>query len=165
MPKKVYIETSIPSFYYEIRPEPVMVARREWTQMWWETQRSHYELVTGIPVLEELEQGNYPTKKLTLELLADLPVLPLEDAIDDIVKEYISRYVMPKHPLGDALHLALASYHRCQFLLTWNCTHLANANKFEHIRHVNHLLGLSVPIITTPVELLNNEEIVKDDER
>lgn len=85
MPKKVYIETSIPSFYYEIRPEPVMVARREWTQMWWETQRSHYELVTGIPVLEELEQGNYPTKKLTLELLADLPVLPLEDAIDDIV--------------------------------------------------------------------------------
>jgi len=91
-------------------------------------------------------------------------VLPLEDAIDDIVKEYISRYVMPKHPLGDALHLALASYHRCQFLLTWNCTHLANANKFEHIRHVNHLLGLSVPIITTPVELLNNEEVVKDDE-
>jgi hypothetical protein len=64
---------------------------------------------------------------------------------------------MPRNPLGDALHLALASYHRCHFLLTWNCTHLANANKFEHIRHINNLLGLSVPILTTPVELLNGE--------
>lgn len=60
---------------------------------------------------------------------------------------------MPKDPKGDALHLALASYHRCQFLLTWNCAHLANANKQEHIRHVNALLGLHVPVLTTPLEL------------
>lgn len=64
---------------------------------------------------------------------------------------------MPSDPVGDAIHLALASYHSCHFLLTWNCVHLANANKFEHIRHINTVLGLYVPILTTPVELLNWE--------
>lgn len=67
---------------------------------------------------------------------------------------------MPKEPKGDALHLALASYHHCHFLLTWNCAHLANPNKFEHIRHINSILGLFVPSLITPYELLGlGEEI------
>lgn len=89
-----------------------------------------------------------------MELLAELPLLPTEDEVDRIVETYIRHQVMPRDPSGDALHLALASYHRCHFLLTWNCVHLANANKVEHIRHVNTLLGLFVPTLTTPAELL-----------
>jgi hypothetical protein len=65
---------------------------------------------------------------------------------------------MPADPLGDALHLALASYHRCDFLVTWNCRHLANANKFDHIRRLNALLGLFVPALVTPLELLGDED-------
>jgi hypothetical protein len=61
---------------------------------------------------------------------------------------------MPDDPRGDALHLALASYNRCDFLLTWNCRHLANANKFEHIHRVNLQLGLFNPILTTPFDML-----------
>src|SRR5207244_12975766 len=57
-----------------------------------------------------------------------------------------------RSPAGDALHLALASYHKCDFLVTWNCRHLANANKFGHIRRVNALLGLFVPALVTPLE-------------
>jgi hypothetical protein len=56
------------------------------------------------------------------------------------------------------LHLALASYHKCDFLLTWNCRHLANANKFGHIRRVNTMLGLFVPLLVTPLELLGGKE-------
>jgi len=89
-----------------------------------------------------------------MRLVADLPLLPVVPEIDRIVEEYVRRQVMPADPRGDALHLALASYHRCHFLLTWNCRHLANANKFEHIRHVNNELGLFSPILTTPVELI-----------
>jgi hypothetical protein len=59
-----------------------------------------------------------------------------------------------RDPMGDALHLALASYHNCEFLVTWNCQHLANANKYGHIRRVNNLLGLYVPVLATPLELL-----------
>jgi len=71
----------------------------------------------------------------------------------DIVEAYIARHVMPADPAGDALHLALASFHRRDFLVTWNCKHLANANKFGHIRRVNTLLGLYVPSLVTPLEL------------
>ena len=65
---------------------------------------------------------------------------------------------MPQDVLGDALHLAVASYHKCDFLVTWNSRHLANANKFGHIRRVNTLLGLYVPLLVTPLELVGESE-------
>jgi hypothetical protein len=61
-------------------------------------------------------------------------------------------------PAGDALHLALASFHKCEFLVTWNCRHLANANKFGHIRRVNTLLGLMIPALVTPLGLLGADD-------
>jgi hypothetical protein len=158
MKKRVYIETTIPSFCVDIRSEPSVIARREWTQEWWDTRRSDYELVTSLPVIEELEGGDYPHKAEALAWIASVPLLPIEPAVYSIVDEYVERHVMPADPRGDALHLALASYHHCHFLLTWNCRHLANANKFEHIRFVNSELGLHCPILTTPVELLASEE-------
>lgn len=81
----------------------------------------------------------------------------VEPAILEIVESYISHHVMPNDPVGDALHLALASHYRCDFLVTWNCRHLANANKFDHIRRVNTLLGLYVPALVTPLEFLGEE--------
>ncbi len=157
MRPRVYIETTIPSFFFETRSDPDMVARRNWTVAWWTEQRFHYELVTSLPVIEELQRGDHPHKQQALALLTDLPLLPIEDEVYGIVDAYVQRHVMPRDPRGDAIHLALASYHHCRFLLTWNCAHLANANKFEHIRHVNTLLGLFVPALTTPVELMNWE--------
>ncbi len=158
MQRRVYIETSIPSFYHEIRQEPDMVARREWTRDWWDGHRTLYAPVTSIPVIEELEAGDHPKKQECLRLIEGIAVVPIPDPIGDIVDAYIQHQLMPNDPKGDALHLALASYHRCQFLLTWNCAHLANANKQEHIRHVNALLGLHVPILTTPLELIEEPE-------
>jgi len=131
-----------------------MVARRDWTREWWSSHSARYALVTSIPVIEELEAGDHPHKQDCLRLIEDTAVLPVTDTIGEIVDAYIQHHLMPNDPKGDALHLALASFHRCQFLLTWNCAHLANANKQEHIRHVNTLLGLHVPILTTPLELI-----------
>jgi hypothetical protein len=113
-PPKVYIESTIPSFYCETRTDPEAVARRNWTQHWWDFKRDSYVVYVSPAVLDELNAG-------------------------------------------DALHLALASYHECDFLLTWNCQHLANANKFQHIRLVNGMLGLHVPSLVTPLELLAEE--------
>ena len=111
-------------------------------------------MVISPAVVDELERGDYPTKADVLELIEGLPLLEVTEDIEDVVTAYIFHKVMPKDPGGDALHLALASYYHCHFLLTWNCKHLANANKFEHIRHVNTLIGLFVPIMTTPFELM-----------
>ncbi len=151
---RIYIETSIPSFYHEMRPEPEMVARRIWTRQWWDECRSEYEVLTSEAVVDELSAGDYPNKDQILLLADSLLLLPVESEIGEIVEAYIQHKVMPQDPLGDALHLALASYHKCDFLLTWNCNHLANANKFNHIRRINAILGLYVPILATPLEML-----------
>jgi hypothetical protein len=91
--------------------------------------------------------------------MKNIPFVSVEREIIEIVKAYIKHKVMPKDPAGDALHLALASYHKCDFLLTWNCNHLANANKFGHIRTINATLRLFVPNLVTPLELLGGMKL------
>lgn len=129
MAARAYVETSIPRFFSEAREQPDMVARRDWKRAWWAKASATSELVTSPAV-----------------------------AVLEVVEAYIRHLVMPADPVGDALHLALASYHRCDFLVTWNCKHIANANKFGHIRRVNTLLGLFNPALVTPLELLGGTE-------
>ena len=155
--QRVYIETTIPSFYFETRTEHDMVARRDWTRQWWDTRREEYELVTSEVVFDELASGDYSSKEAAIGLLDGLPILSVDPVVADITEAYIVRFVMPRDPSADAVHLALASYFKCDFLLTWNCAHLANANKFEHIRQVNGILGLYVPSLVTPMGLLEVE--------
>jgi len=155
---RVYVETTIPSFYHTTREGVAVLARREWTRQWWRRAADRYELVTSEAVLEELESGDYKSREEAIELIKALPLVEATHAVAEIVETYIQHRVMPAEPAGDALHLALASFHKCDFLVTWNCLHLANANKFGHIRRVNHLLGLFVPELVTPLELLGDSD-------
>jgi PIN domain-containing protein len=160
---RVYVETTIPSFYHDVRPEPDIVVRREWTRQWWAGAGDFYELVTSPAVLDELAAGLPEHSVPRLTLVRDLPLVPIEPAITEIVATYVRNKLMPGDPGGDALHLALASYHKCDFLVTWNCQHLANANKFGHIRRVNTMLGLFVPAVVTPLELLGDDDGAEED--
>jgi hypothetical protein len=77
----------------------------------------------------------------TLSPMVDgIELLAINEAISEIVEAYKAQ-LMPADPFGDALHLEIAFYHRCDFVVNWNCRHLANANKFGHIRRVNGMLG------------------------
>ncbi len=125
---------------------------------WWDIAPARCELVTSPAVLDELAGGKPERSAERLELIRHLPLLTVELAIAEIVAAYLQRKVMPADPAGDALHLALASFYKCDFLVTWNCRHLANANKFGHIRRVNTMLGLFVPAIVTPLELLGGSD-------
>ena len=139
-----------------------MVARRLCTRRWWADERADYELFTSAFVLGELQDGDYPNKTETLALVADIPLLEVVPDVEAIAGVYMTRKLMPQSDIGDAYHVAMASYYGVHFLLTWNCRHLANANKVRHLQVVNAELGLSVPIITTPDLLLTE---VDDDER
>ena len=150
----IYVETSIPSFYHETRPEAQFQAMREWTREWWDIARVRDELVTSDPVLMELEGAPEPKRSAALSLLGTLPLLDDMDAVDEIVAAYFQHKLMPWDAAGDARHLALATFHECDILATWNCRHIANANKQQHIRRVNSLLGFATPVLTTPFELL-----------
>lgn len=156
MREAVYLETSFFSFYFDDRRSPAIVARREWTQQWWKGHRAHYELVTSTAVLDELSRGILPHQTQALDLALTLPAMEVSEEVVEIVEAYIANRLMPRDPLGDALHLALASFHKCDFLLTWNCQHLANANKFAHIRRLHAVLGLHVPVLVTPLELMED---------
>lgn len=117
MKPRVYVETTIPTFYHEVRDEPEMVARRDWTRQWWQRATADCELVTSVPVVDELERGDFPNREECLRLIAPLPLLAVEPAVLDIVQTYIARRVMPRNPVGDALHLALASHTAATFSL------------------------------------------------
>jgi hypothetical protein len=115
---------------------------------------SKYELVSSAAVIGELI-GSIPERsELRCSLLRDIPLLDIDLEIESIVAVYIQHKLMPADPSGDALHLAVASFHKCDFLVTWNCRHIANGNKFGHLRRINALLGLPVPALVTPLELL-----------
>jgi hypothetical protein len=149
-----YIETTIPSFYHEVRSEPSMVARRDWTRRWFDVAVTSDRIVSSVAVLDELRRGDFPGRDDCLAMLDTIEMLELDDPVFEIVEAYLANKLMPSDPFGDALHLALASYHRCDFLVTWNCLHLANANKFGQIRRINGILGLYTPELVTPMELL-----------
>ena len=86
MRRRIYVETSIPSFYFEVRAEPEMVARREWTKQWWSHAHGRDELVTSEAVLNELSRGGHPRRQECLALLSDLSMLPIGRAIAETVK-------------------------------------------------------------------------------
>ena len=158
MAGKVYVETSVIGAYFEERQDVESIAQRHWSRRWWDEERTQYEVLVSEAVVDELSHPDNPKSSECLMLIMDIPRLPIVDELRDIVKYYIAHHVMPRDPVGDALHLALASYHKCDYLLTWNCSHIANPNKFGLIRIVNSALGLYVPALVTPNQLIGEPD-------
>ncbi len=150
----VYIETSIPSYYFETRPTARARLWREITREWWDRHRQTYALSTSVFVLAELRKAPSRKASQAVALLEGIPLLTEPAGLNDVIRYYIDHRLMPAEALGDAAHLAMASMHGVEFLLTWNINHLANANKVRHLSVLNARLGLPVPIITTPMTLL-----------
>ena len=98
MKSRVYIETSVVSFYHEVRTEPDMIARREWTRKFWDIAGEDYTLLTSVAVLEELERGDFPNRQAAIDLTSGLQLLPNTDKIDLIVDVYIRRMDITADP-------------------------------------------------------------------
>lgn len=155
----VYIETTIPSFFHTARQDIRSLARQRWTREWWDEIAPSFELHSSDAVIAELQRGTLEDlKKQRIGLISDLNLLEVTDEVLEIATIYIDRLVMPRGGAGDALHLALASSYSLDVLLTWNCKHLANPNRFGHIDQVNDDLGLSTPLLTTPLNYLSEDE-------
>ena len=156
MKEKVYIDSTIPSFYFDERQSIRLFT--EITKSWWNDESMNYEIWTSEAVFQEISEGNYPNKEKVIKFAQEIPLLERVSELEHITSFYIENYVMPKSFLGDAVHLAYASYYNFEYLLTWNCNHLANANKRKHIRVINGRLGLSTPELVTPLELFREKE-------
>ena len=148
---RVYLDSTIPSTYFDERDSSRFEI--EVTQRWWREESANYEIWISPATTSELRAGKHPHQAKILELADTLPLLPPDAAVDALAQAYIENLVMPRQHLGDAWHLAYATFHRFEFLLTWNCNHLANANKRRHLETINRRLGFETPQIVTPLEL------------
>ena len=154
MQKRIYIETTIPSAYYTLRTDEESLIRQKLTRQWWDEYANLFTLTSSTAVIDELEEGS---RQVTLDRLALLDSVemfnPTVESVQ-ISQIYIEKLIMPQKEGGDALHLAIASFHQVDILLTWNCTHLANPNKFDFITRINRELGLTTPELKTPHDYL-----------
>jgi len=153
MKNSVYLDTTIPSYLFDER-ESIKI-HIEATKEWWVQESSNFDIWISEETFNEIAEGNYPKKDEILRFISNIPILTPEKQIIDIAKIYLDNYIEPRVLKGDALHLAYASFYKIDFLLTWNCNHLANANKKQHIRIMNTRLNLATPEIVTQLELFS----------
>ena len=159
MMKTVYIETSIVS-YLRSRPsaQVVTVARQVLTRRWWEHERQNYQLITSQYVLDEASRGNEGLAAERLAQLSGIPLLDLPTAIPALADRLLGCAVLPENARLDALHICAAAFHGLDYLLTWNCSHIANARLLPRVRNVLQDLGYTLPTVCTPEEMLDDEE-------
>jgi predicted nucleic acid-binding protein len=159
MKRKVYIETSVIS-YLTARPSKTILgaAHQQITLAWWET-RSQYDLVVSESVLRECGAGDPNAAKKRLTVLSDVPLILLTEQALDIANSLIAKGIIPDKAAEDALHIAIATVNGVDYLLTWNCRHIANPEIQRGIAAHLEDIGLSLPFICTPEELLGEEYV------
>jgi len=157
MTKRVYIETTIPS-YLAARPsrDLLQAARQQITHTWWEKERHDYDLCIAETVLDEVASGDTDAAQRRLSFLQDLPLLDLTEAVRNVAKAILSSGLLPQEATRDAIHIAVSSVHNIDILLTWNCKHIANASIMKELRKVVADCGYELPILCTPEELLGD---------
>ena len=155
MKPSVYIETTIPS-YYTSRPsrDVVIAGHQATTRDWWERRLRQFRPFVSQVVLDEDDSGNAEFARRRLEVLASFPILELRDDVIELADAFINGGPLPKKAARDALHIAVAAAHGLDFLVTWNCTHIANAEMNAKIVSICHGHGLECPVICTPEELM-----------
>jgi hypothetical protein len=107
--------------------DPLIAAHQQLTREWWESRRPMFDLYVSEAVLEESSAGDATFARKRLELLADIPTLALTGGILKLAEALVTEGPIPRKAAGDALHIAVATVYGCEYLLTWNCRHIANA--------------------------------------
>ena len=151
---RVYVETTVISYLTAWRsPQLVMAAHQEMTRQWWDDERHHFELYVSEAVIEEAAAGDREAAQRRLDAIRGIAELQITDEVRDLAKALIEYGQVPKKATLDALHIAIATVNGMDFLLTWNCRHIANATLQKSIRAICEDSGYSLPVLCTPHEL------------
>lgn len=157
----LYLETTIVS-YAAARPsnDPLIREHQKLTRLWWEQERRSYRVFASQAVVEEAEGGDPSAAEERLRLLAEVSLLPPDPRIEPLACVVQRALHIPERAVSDALHLAFAVHYKLDYLLTWNCAHLANAQNLRLLADLCRAEGLWLPIICTPEEMTEWEEEV-----
>ncbi|AFZ07656.1 hypothetical protein Osc7112_3273 [Oscillatoria nigro-viridis PCC 7112] len=157
MSETLYIETSILGYLTARSTKNlILAANMEVTKDWWEYRRSAFTLYVSQAVLNEVAQGDAEIAVQRMELLGGVPLLELNQAVRDLASQFLTRSNLPPKAHIDAIHIAVATVHGLDYLLTWNCKHIANAQIQGKLAEISFDFGYELPILCTPYELLGN---------
>lgn len=154
---RLYLETSVVS-YLTARPSTdiITAAHQLITARWWSHRRAEFELVTSELVLEEATRGDSEAAARRLAALEGIPLLGMTPAASELAGSIVRAHLLPAKAFPDALHIAVAAVHAVEYLLTWNCSHIANAELLPHVTALVEEVGFNMPFVCTPEELLGD---------
>jgi predicted nucleic acid-binding protein len=158
MRESVYIETTDISYLTAwLSRDLIRAAHQQITQEWWHNRRCDFELFISEFVINEAGSGDEKAAEERLTALEEIPLLDINSDVENLAKSLISEKALPTKAATDALHIAVAAVHGINYLLSWNCRHIANAEMQETIGRVCAENGYKCPIICTPEELLGGK--------
>lgn len=152
MKTSLYLETSVVGAYLD-NGDPF---RRDLTIRWWEHELGEYDVFSSILVQRELERIAEPHRSGYLNLIKPLKQLELAEEAAILAEGYIERGIFHRKFIADAVHVALASFHKVDYLVTWNFGHIANVRKQARLRLFNTAAGFFSPVIVTPEFLVHS---------
>ncbi len=157
MKRKIYLETSVIS-YLTAKPSKTILgaAHQQITLAWWES-REQYKLFVSEPVLRECAAGDPVAAQKRLAAVAEIPLILIDEHAVGIAAELVQNGIVPAKAAEDALHIAIATLYGVDYLLTWNCRHIANPELQRKIAAFLEEKGLFLPFICTPEELLGED--------
>ena len=151
----VYIETSIVSYLTaRVSRDLIVAGHQQMTEEWWSVQRNRFELWASELVVEEASAGDASAAAERLKVLNTIEMLDITEEAGFLATALIERGSLPAKASADALHIAIAAVHNVDYLLTWNCKHIANAEMRPVIESVCRNMGFIPPILCTPEELM-----------
>ncbi len=154
----VYIETTIISYLTAwLSRDLIRAAHQQITQEWWQNRREDFEIYVSEFVINEASTGDAEAAEKRLEALNGIALLDVNLNVENLAKKLIADKALPPKAATDALHIAVATVHRIDYLLSWNCKHIANAEMQDAIRKVCEKSGYKCPTICTPEELLGGK--------
>jgi predicted nucleic acid-binding protein len=164
MPWTVYVETSIIS-YLAAQPsrDLVTAAHQQITHDWWQRRRAVFDLFVSQLVIDEAAAGDPDAAARRSALIAGFPLLDVTHTVTAFAAFLSREIALPSRAGADALHIAIATVHGMDYLLTWNCTHIANAELRRLVERACKKRGYMVPVMCTPEELM--EEVSHDNSR
>lgn len=156
MNPRLYLETTIPSYLVARRSRDLrLAADQETTQEWWTDRRQNYDLYISKFVHEEAGRGDAQAAAARLSLLAGIPMLPEPPSAADLAEQILATRLIPPQAALDAAHIALATVHGMDYLLTWNCKHIHNVAIIRQIERLCERQGYTCPVICTPNDLMD----------
>ena len=154
MRSKLYVETSVIS-YLTAKPsrDVISLGRQQLTREWWERAATEFDLYASRLVVAEAQLGDPAAAAARLAVLEPITLLAETTESRDLAKKLLAAGGLPNKAASDALHIAIAATHGMDFLVTWNCKHIANARMVRFVTETCRIAGFEVPVICTPEEL------------